>query len=118
MTTEEALQAYDELGRKIFGWQNLRKIPHVYGEHALERSVKELVSKRGMGDSMLDSSTSSGRGMAFVCAMKATDQKSPTRFRTFSVPQNDGPVCQIWQAARATTAASGYFKRILIEGHQ
>lgn len=40
---------------------------------------------------------------------------TPTHFRTYEVFQNKSPDCRIWEAARATTAAPTFFKRIYIK---
>lgn len=39
----------------------------------------------------------------------------PTHFRTYQAFQNQSPNCKIWEAARATSAAPTFFKRIEIE---
>jgi patatin-like phospholipase/acyl hydrolase len=38
----------------------------------------------------------------------------PRRFRTYPVRENASANCKIWEAARATTAAPTFFKRIAI----
>jgi len=50
---------------------------------------------------------------SFVCAMAANHIATPTLFRSYPVPRT-AVNCQIWQAARATTAAPTFFKRIQI----
>ena len=39
---------------------------------------------------------------------------SPRRFRTYQAPKHDSDSCPIWQAARATSAAPTFFRRIKI----
>jgi predicted acylesterase/phospholipase RssA len=36
----------------------------------------------------------------------------PVLFRTYTAPKNNAPDCTIWEAARATSAAPTFFKRI------
>lgn len=58
-------------------------------------------------------------GLAFVCAVSIANQEVPRLFRTYRAPrisQDAGPDCDIWQAARATTAAPKYFPEITIDG--
>ncbi len=50
----------------------------------------------------------------FVCAMPANSIKYARRFRTYTARNHATPNCKIWEAARATTAAPTFFKRIAI----
>src|ERR1700690_2286849 len=52
--------------------------------------------------------------MRFVCAMPALHTSSPRIFRTYEVRSNQSYNCEIWEAARATSAAPTFFKRIRI----
>ena len=52
-----------------------------------------------------------------MCAVGASDvthPAGPTLFRTYDVAKNKEYNCQIWEAARATSAAPTFFKRIKI----
>lgn len=50
-----------------------------------------------------------------MCAVAAHHINGPPRlFRTWSADRNPGYNCAIWEAARATSAAPTFFKRILI----
>lgn len=54
---------------------------------------------------------------SFVCAVGASDvthASGPTLFRTYAVAKNASYNCTIWEAARATSAAPTFFKRIKI----
>lgn len=121
MTTEEALQAYNSIASAIFSNKN-RKLKYKDGAFkatTLETEVKRLVRDKNLGDHMLDLPKDTQRASAFVCAMPAKNMAYPRRFRTYQVRENAGPNCFIWEAARATTAAPTFFKRISIgeEGH-
>jgi hypothetical protein len=52
---------------------------------------------------------------SFVCAMAAEMMKKPYHLRTYKVPGEILYDCEIWEAARATTAAPTYFKAISIK---
>jgi hypothetical protein len=52
--------------------------------------------------------------LSFVCAMPAKNMRTPRLFRTYSVEKYDSFDCAIWEAARATSAAPIFFKRIFI----
>ena len=61
-----------------------------------------------MGNKLIGSSCS------FVCAMAAASMAYPRRFRSYRVRENASANCEIWEAARATTAAPTFFKRMSI----
>ena len=55
--------------------------------------------------------------LSFVCAVSTSDvthAASPTLFRSYEVAKNKSYNCKIWEAARATSAAPTFFKRIRI----
>lgn len=57
---------------------------------------------------------------SFVCAVGTTDvthAAGPTLFRSYDVAKNKEYNCTIWEAARATSAAPTFFKRIKIGPH-
>jgi hypothetical protein len=49
-----------------------------------------------------------------VCALAASNMEHVRRFRSYKVRENQEINCAIWEAARATTAAPTFFKRITI----
>jgi hypothetical protein len=116
MTVDEALRTYNSLGRAIFSKDNKKWLGQdgVFKATTLENKVQEVVSKKGLGELMLDPSTQSSKGKAFVCAVPANNMAYPRRFRTYPVRALASANCRIWEAARATTAAPTFFKRIAI----
>ena len=80
----------------------------------LEDKVKEIVAKKGLGDRMLENENSNSKGKVFVCAIPADNMAHPRHFRSYKVRENANANCMIWEAARATTAAPPFFKRIAI----
>jgi len=116
MTTDEALRTYNSLARAIFSKNNRKWLGQdgAFKATTLENKVQEVVSKKGLGELMLDPSNSSSKGKAFVCAVSANNMAHPRRFRTYPVRALASANCKIWQAARATTAAPTFFKRIAI----
>jgi hypothetical protein len=128
MTTEEAIHQYTATASAIFSKANRK--PSYKGDTfkatTLETKIKQLVADKGLGERMItDGPASAGNGggeahggrhgcRAFVCAMPARNMAHPQRFRTYAVRANAGPDCLIWQAARATTAAPTFFKRIAV----
>jgi predicted acylesterase/phospholipase RssA len=116
MTTNEALRTYNSLARAIFSRDNKKWLGQdgAFKATTLEEKVQEVVSKRGLGELMLDPSHQSRKGKAFVCAVPANSMAHPRRFRTYPVRALASANCRIWEAARATTAAPTFFKRIAI----
>jgi predicted acylesterase/phospholipase RssA len=124
MTTDEALRAYNSLSQVIFSGKNKKSKGKdgSFKATTLQQKIQEIVVDRGLGEFMLDPSRdsgNSGKGKAFVCAVPANNMAYTRRFRTYRVRANASANCRIWEAARATTAAPTFFKRIAIgeEGH-
>jgi predicted acylesterase/phospholipase RssA len=115
--TDEALDTYNTLAQAIFSKENKKWKGQdgMFKASTLEREVKKLVSKKERGERMLDPSSSTSKGKAFVCAMPANNMEYPRRFRTYPVRALASANCQIWEAARATSAAPTFFKRIEID---
>lgn len=116
MRTDEALETYNSLARAIFSKENKkwRGQDGMFKASTLEERVKKLVSDKRQGERMLDLTTSTAKGKAFVCAMPANNLEYPRRFRTYPVRALGSANCEIWEAARATSAAPTFFKRIAI----
>ncbi|KAF2477529.1 FabD/lysophospholipase-like protein [Lindgomyces ingoldianus] len=118
MTTDEALRTYNSLARAIFSKDNKERLGQdgAFKATTLQNKVQEVVSKKGLGELMLDPSNDLRRGKAFVCAVPANSMAYPRLFRTYPVRALASANCRIWEAARATTAAPTFFKHIAIGG--
>lgn len=114
MSTEEALREYDHCAAKVFSFRNKKwtTATEKFRATALREVVQDLVRRRNMGDEMGVMTTPDNKGHCFVCAMPANRVGEPRRLRSFSVDTCDDPELgiKIWEAARATTAASFFFK--------
>ncbi|KAH6650115.1 hypothetical protein F5144DRAFT_543209 [Chaetomium tenue] len=120
MSTEEALREYDECSQKIFSSSNKKwtTATEKYKATALKMVVEDLVRRRNMGEYLRDASlTHDSKGQCFVCVMPAEKIGEPRRLRSFSThdTDRDGFTVKIWEAARATTAASVYFKPMTVK---
>ncbi|KAK4459615.1 hypothetical protein QBC42DRAFT_183013 [Cladorrhinum samala] len=111
MSTEEALREYDECAEQIFSKKNKKRWnwSQKFRATALQRVIEQIVEKRGSGELMRDP-TCPEKGKAFVCVMPASHIGEPKLVRTFPGGDNWDQGITIWQAARATTAASTFFK--------
>ncbi|KAF4546132.1 putative kinesin, partial [Lasiodiplodia theobromae] len=116
MSTEEALRIYNEIAGSIFCKGNKKPSfkDGTFKATTLKNAVRELVTRTNVGSSMLHPSESGEMGKAFVCAMPARNMEHPRLFRTYRVRENASVNCEIWEAARATTAAPTFFKRVTI----
>lgn len=116
MTTKDALRTYNKLASSVFCKAN-QKSPFKEGSFkatTLEKEVQVLVATKELGESMLRESDDAGLARTFVCAVPAANMAHPRLFRSYPVRENAGTNCKIWEAARATTAAPTFFKRITI----
>ncbi|KAF3762534.1 hypothetical protein M406DRAFT_352811 [Cryphonectria parasitica EP155] len=120
MSTEEALSAYDKFAQEIFSKKNRNMLnpAEKYGAVALEQTVQKLVHDCQKGPSMRDCRPYTAKGRAFVCTMPQHDRNATVRLRTYDVEGDKFSKCQIYQAARATTAASTFFKPMPIQNDQ
>jgi predicted acylesterase/phospholipase RssA len=119
MSTEEALQEYDQCAKKIFSSQNKKwtTLTEKYRATALKEAVEDLVRRRGMGEHLLDPDAEhNSKGQCFVCVMPASEVGEPRRLASFNIAdKKPGYDIKIWEAARATTAASYFFKPMTIK---
>ena len=89
----------------------------------LEKRVKSIVSARvdRKDDKMIPKKTRFRKGLSFVVSLRkggsGVDVNTPTLFRSYK-GIGYSPDCEIWEAARATTAAPRYFApaKITVEG--
>ena len=80
---------------------------------ALKDAVQDLVRRRNMGEYLLDVSLDQqdSKGRCFVCVTPAHKVGESRLIRSFLSPDADYHAeVKIWEAARATTAATSYFK--------
>lgn len=117
MSTKEALTAYDSFASGIFS-KRRRSLVEKYKAKALEEIVKKLVRDQGKGFSMRDGRPEEAKGHAFVCTMPEKRHKEVVRLRTYDVNGDKYPNCLIVEAARATTAATTYFKPMPIRDEE
>ena len=117
MTTKEALREYNEIAGTIFCKANRKPSfkDGAFKATTLEKRMQELVAAKELGEHMLYENDAAGSAKTFVCAVPAANMAHPRLFRSYAVRENAGANCKIWEAARATTAAPTFFKRITIE---
>ncbi|KAK1981299.1 hypothetical protein LZ30DRAFT_782150 [Colletotrichum cereale] len=129
MTATEAIDCYEKFSKKVFRTKN-RRLDRTFREETLEKVIRDTVAQRKLEKTvMLD--TGREKGLTFVCAATYKNY-TPYLFRTYQGKNSPpGPVAdapgaknptqnhahnvEIWEAARATTAAPTFFHPISIK---
>jgi patatin-like phospholipase/acyl hydrolase len=133
MPVDECIEAYQDLSRKIFSPVHSKsnvagravakfKVEGKFESEPLEEYVKLMCRKHNLSESEL-LKDDDGEGEApkvFVCAVQGSNSDSVV-IRSYQNATGEWdelyPMCKIWEAARATSAASTFFDPIKI-GHQ
>ncbi|EKM76758.1 hypothetical protein AGABI1DRAFT_44362, partial [Agaricus bisporus var. burnettii JB137-S8] len=120
MDVDTAITNYDDLAKQVFSamkpWGDGK-----FKATTLEAAMKSVV-KNVTGDSESSLLEGDQAGVcrtftSFVCAKNAHNMEIPVLFRTYRSRETHIN-CKIWEAARATSAAPTFFKRIIIGGDQ
>lgn len=127
MSVDDCIDAYTKLSEKIFepvlskanvpgrAIQKLRA-EGKFEAHVLEEQIKQLLRKRGWPEEALLTDNSADAPKVFVTAVQAIDADSVV-IRSYNNSRAWDEVssrCRIWEAARATSAASTFFDPITI----
>jgi predicted acylesterase/phospholipase RssA len=126
MSVEECQQAYTTLAEEVFGKPNniLAFRDGIFNAKTLEEVITRIVIKKKLETKMMNSPDqrckvfvsdskvveSLAEFFRFVCACPAADPGGCRLFRTYDHDSIKDD-CEIWEAARATSAAPKYFKR-------
>ena len=116
MTTGDALRTYNEIAGAVFCKANRKPSfkDGAFKATTLEKKIQDLVAAKELGEYMLRENNEADFANTFVCAVPAANMAHPRLFRSYAVRENAGTNCMIWEAARATTAAPTFFKRMTI----
>ncbi|KAG5651700.1 hypothetical protein H0H81_007733 [Sphagnurus paluster] len=119
MSVEEAIQEYLNLAKRVFSKKKWFFQDGAYKARVLESVFKEVIAKHLDGDSdeLMQGSMERTSCKTFVCAVAAGNITGRTYiFRSYDVEDFVDRTynCKIWEAARATSAAPTFFKRIYI----
>ncbi|KAL0938898.1 protein kinase subdomain-containing protein [Colletotrichum truncatum] len=113
MSTKEAIDYYMKFAKDVFSQRN-RKIKRTYKAKTLEKRIQAIVAERKLvSTAMIDEGKE--KGLVFVCSVTQDKKKEPYLFRTYKGTTNQAHNVEIWEAARATTAAPTFFKPISIK---
>ncbi|KAF7763958.1 hypothetical protein Agabi119p4_8495 [Agaricus bisporus var. burnettii] len=115
MDVDTALTQYDDLAKQVFSAMK----PWPWGDGKFRATTLEAAMKSVVKNVTGDSESSLLEGdqarvcRTFVCAKNAHNMEIPVLFRTYQSRETHLD-CKIWEAARATSAAPTFFKRIII----
>ena len=124
MTVKEAIDAYIELSETVFAPKhrfnfaaNLWNLAHAKGScdtAALEKAIKGVTAQKlGVGHTEDPLHERHAQCHVFVCAIRA-GKRSLIKFRNYAAEGTDDLEPKIWEAARATSAATTFFDPITI----
>lgn len=116
MTTRDALRTYNTIAQSVFCKSNRKPSfkDGAFKATTLEKQIQDLVAAKELGEYILRENDEAGSAKTFVCAVPAANMAHARLFRSYAVRENANTNCKIWEAARATTAAPTFFKRITI----
>ncbi|KAJ7173043.1 FabD/lysophospholipase-like protein, partial [Mycena crocata] len=121
MTINDTLLAYEAVCADFFADAERVRDGSQYDETTFETLIKRVVRDYSVSEDadekMEDPKSMSGSCRTFVCARKVdveTGTETPVLLRTYETSTEPAATCTIWEAARATTAFSTFFKSILI----
>ncbi|KIM95351.1 hypothetical protein OIDMADRAFT_134438, partial [Oidiodendron maius Zn] len=131
MSIDECEEAYIDLSERIFTANRSKgnivgrgldfiNIRGKFPTESLEACVKDVVKSKGLPEDELLYNISDDGCKVFVSAIRAEDGGN-TVIRSYINPEMPNPMrryCRIWEAGRATSAASTFFDPIAIGPHQ
>lgn len=129
MSLDECEEAYKDLSKKIFsaharGSGNpLRLYDFLqangkFNAEPLEESVRTILNDHNLPENELLQDSEGEACKVFVCATRALNS-TPAVLRSYETSKNDPYYddCEIWEAVRATSAASTFFPEIRLGRH-
>ncbi|KAF7761984.1 hypothetical protein Agabi119p4_9976 [Agaricus bisporus var. burnettii] len=117
MDVDTAIKKYDDLAKRVFSAMK-RWGEGTFKATTLEAAMKSVVETvTGDSESPLLEGDQAGVCRTFVCAKSAHNMDTPVLLRTYQSRETHVN-CKIWEAARATSAAPTFFKRIEIGRNQ
>ncbi|MCJ1310207.1 hypothetical protein MMC25_003869 [Agyrium rufum] len=121
MSIDECIDAYLSLSERIFRKKGHRvtikgKIQGRFDSEELERAVKEVVTSKGFPEDALLKDASDAACKVFVCSTSQQTSKTVclTSYKSPSGRSHLLKSVKIWEACRATSAASSFFDPIAI----
>ena len=123
MTVDECIEAYVHLSDRVFRQTHSLpfsfsgKVRGKFDSKALEEAVKEYLSKYSLSEDCLLQDIDQTSCKVFVCATSGSTRKTVV-LSSYSTPRTNSDRLKyttVWQAARATSAASSFFDPIDVQ---
>ncbi|KAJ9647636.1 hypothetical protein H2204_000266 [Knufia peltigerae] len=125
MSVSDCIKAYKEMSKEIFtpnhrtGNFASKSVDFLQGRgrfksEPLEKSVKQMLTSLGLSEDELLSDRNPDSPAVFVCAVEGINSDAVVIRSYRSKEFDDLKDCRIWEAARATSAASTFFDPIKI----
>lgn len=130
MTVPQCIEAYTSLSGEVFGkpkiwkWSLWRAAGGaLYDATNLEKQINTVIAKHVAGSRLLILDSEGKCILAYkhrcrtaVTAVRPENSEEPKFFRSYAVPGIPEDHCEVWEAARATTAAKFFFDAVEIGG--
>ncbi|KAF2816881.1 FabD/lysophospholipase-like protein [Mytilinidion resinicola] len=121
MTVDECIDAYVSLSDRVFQKRRHRvtikgNIQGRFDSTELERAIKEIVARKGLTEDALLKDEVDAKCKVFVCAT-SEETGDTVRLTSYRSPRGRERLlrtAKIWEAGRATSAASSFFDPITI----
>ncbi|KAK1776530.1 acyl transferase/acyl hydrolase/lysophospholipase [Copromyces sp. CBS 386.78] len=122
MTIKDCIKAYLELADKVFKKKRHRisffgKVQGRFDSEGLEEGIKKVLQEQNLDEDELLQDPKNGDCKVFVCATSKQDKEHCVCFTTYQSRRLAAHLYQsttIWQACRATSAATTFFDPIAI----
>ncbi|KAF2708020.1 phospholipase, patatin family protein [Pleomassaria siparia CBS 279.74] len=124
MTIDECIKAYVDISDKVFRKTHVLGLEIFSGNvrgkfdsKALEEAVKLYLSKKSLSTDCLLHNVGPGACKVFVCATSGSTRQTValTSYPTRRTNSDRLKYTKVWQAARATSAASSFFDAITVQ---
>ncbi|KAF5528713.1 Calcium-independent phospholipase A2-gamma [Colletotrichum aenigma] len=117
MTTEEAIKGYEDFAATVFCKRNRRLLERTFKEKTLEKVIRDIVAARRLKTTVMIDETRdrNSLGHAFVCSVPRSNMFEAYLFRTYRGKSNHAHNVEIWEAARATSSAPGFFNPVHVK---
>ena len=123
MTIDECMEAYIEIADKVFRKKHILPLKisgtlqGKFDSNALEEAIKQLLRHHKLGEDAALRNIGPGKCKVFVCATSGSTSRTAvlTSYRTERTDSDRLKYTKIFQAARATSAASTFFDPIVVK---
>ncbi|KAH8916195.1 FabD/lysophospholipase-like protein [Atractiella rhizophila] len=123
MTVRESISAYEQIVQSVFPEKaRLSTEASVYSAERLETVFHEIIARHAPSSASasqipMNDEPIKDRCRTFVLSRYESDAVVSTEMRTYHVPAagRSAALCTVWEAARATSSAPGFFPPIVID---